>query len=218
MSYLTDDQSLYAFKNTIVQITPDLPCVMSGSDTISFSISNYIASTAPTWATIDSTSGILSITAPEVAKDTEFDFYISSSISSYPNPVQKLIKLTIVSWSVMNWKKCSTTNGLICEVWNTGYSLSSGAWNIIQSSETAKDISKVSASVTIVTGGCVAFASILNTSSIASLWLTINQLQVFLLLLLTKAYIPKDIQEVIKGSDFALNIHKEYSSLKYILF
>ena len=53
----------------------------------------------------------------------------------------------------------------------------------------------------------------MNTSSIASLWMIVNQLQIFFLLLLSRAFIPDDIQTIIKGSDFALNIYS-YIPLK----
>ena len=43
--------------------------------------------------------------------------------------------------------------------------------------------------------------------------MTINQLQLFFLLLLTRAYIPSYVQVIIKGWDFASNIY-EYIPLK----
>ena len=48
--------------------------------------------------------------------------------------------------------------------------------------------------------------SLLNLSSMASLWGMINQAQIFLLLLLTRAYIPLDLQNIITGAKFTLNI------------
>ena len=55
----------------------------------------------------------------------------------------------------------------------------------------------------------------MNTSSVASLWMMVNQLQIFFLLLLSRAFIPDDIQTIIKGSDFASNIYS-YIPLKKI--
>ena len=52
-----------------------------------------------------------------------------------------------------------------------------------------------------------AIASLMNTASLASFWMTKNQLQAFFLLLLTGAFIPNDIQAVIQESDFTLNCH-----------
>ena len=46
----------------------------------------------------------------------------------------------------------------------------------------------------------------MNTASTASLWSIINQVQLLMLLLLTRAFIPLDIQNVILGFEFTLNI------------
>ena len=48
-------------------------------------------------------------------------------------------------------------------------------------------------------------SSLLNVSSGSSFWLLINEVQLFFLLLLTRAYIPDDVKLVITGLKFALN-------------
>ena len=48
--------------------------------------------------------------------------------------------------------------------------------------------------------------SIINSTSITSLWTVINQIQLLFLLLLTRAFIPIDIQNVITGGEFSLDI------------
>ena len=58
-----------------------------------------------------------------------------------------------------------------------------------------------------------AIASLMNTTSLASFWMTKNQLQAFFLLLLTEAFILNDIQDVVQGSDFVLNCY-EYIPLR----
>ena len=97
VSYLTADQTINVMENSAAQIQPDLPCSISGSTSITFSTANYMASTVPSWIAINSVSGILSINAPEVSLDTEYDFYINSAVSGVSIPVQKLIKLIITS-------------------------------------------------------------------------------------------------------------------------
>ena len=49
--------------------------------------------------------------------------------------------------------------------------------------------------------------SLLNTSSLASLWSMINQLQMYMILFLTHSFIPENIQLVIKGYKFSINIY-----------
>ena len=214
VNYLTADQTIYVMENSATQILPDLPCSFSGSTSISFSTANYMTSTVPSWVAIDSGSGVLSINAPEVSMDTEYDFYINSTVSGVSNPIQKLIMLTITNCAAKNWKKCINTNSLTCDSCVSGYALTSGMWNIPTVSETAKALSKTTTSAVITITGIVVLTSIINTTSIANLWMTINQLQLFLLLLLTRAYIPKDVQVLIEGFDFASNIYEYFSIYK----
>ena len=51
----------------------------------------------------------------------------------------------------------------------------------------------------------VVLGSIMDISSIANLWLMINQNQMFFLLILTRAFIPNNIVVVITGLDFTIN-------------
>ena len=149
-----------------------------------------MASTVPTWVAIDSVSGILSINAPEVSLDTEYDFYINSAVSGVSSPIQKLIKLIITNWAAKNWKKCISTNSLTCETCLSGYVLASGMWDISKTttsqssqttSETAIALSKTTMPAVVGISWIVVSTSIINTNSIASLWMTINQLQLFIL-------------------------------------
>ena len=131
--------------------------------------------------------------------------------------IQKLIKITVLNWSVLNWKSCSSTSNLIWVTWNSGYILSNGAWtnsstsskqqNTNTASETSKELNTVTTSLVTTTTACITFTSFLNSSSITSLWLIVGQLQLFFLLLLTNAYIPIDVKEIITGPKFALNIY-----------
>ena len=49
--------------------------------------------------------------------------------------------------------------------------------------------------------------SALNSKSIIHIWSIINQVQLFFLLLLTRAYIPNDVKNIIVGIKFVLNFH-----------
>ena len=226
VNFLASDQSFSVVECIISNIIPELPCSISGSTSISFSISNYIAS-APSWVTIDSGSGLLTISAPDVASDTEFIFYINSIVSGVSNPIQKIIKLTILNWNPSNCQKWLSTSSSTCEVWSPNYYLDSGvcklqsasssSQNEIPISKTSQALSKSTTSAVFAITGVVAITSLINTASIASLWMTINQLQLFFLLLLVRAFIPKDIEAVIKGSDFASNIY-EYFPVKQFNF
>ena len=95
-------QSISVVEDNTVAITPDLSCSFSGSTSIAYSTSNYGSSAVPSWVSIDSDTGVLAISAPSVDADTEFDFYVSSSVSGLSSPVMKLIKLTLANCQVQN--------------------------------------------------------------------------------------------------------------------
>ena len=181
-----------------------------------------MTSTVPSWTAIDSVSGILSINAPEVSLDTEYDIYINSAVSGVSNPVQKLIKIINTNCTVKNWKKCISTSTLTCETCLSGYVLSSGMWDIsktttsqssqssqssqtttsqssqITTSETVKALSQTLTSAVMATTGIVVMTSMINTASIANLWMTINQLQLFIFVILNKIYFNSFFRILIK--------------------
>ena len=146
------------------QVIPDLTCSASGSTSISFTTSNYMSSTAPAWIVIDSSTGMLNVTAPTVSTDTEFDFYIDSNIAGISQPIKKLIKINILDCKATNWNKCNSTNNSVWEVWSSGYTLSSGSWTLQSvnqttnvtsnvTTEAAKKVSTAAASVGATTMG-----------------------------------------------------------------
>ena len=100
---------------------PDLSCSFSGSTSITFSIADYNTQ-APSWVTINSSSGQLSISSPSVSADTTFSFYINSAVASVSAPVQKLISMTVLNWAVEFCISCSSSPS-ICSIWSTGYNL-----------------------------------------------------------------------------------------------
>ena len=191
INFMTSDLSISVVENNTVLKTPDLPWLLSGSTPISFGLSNYFGSTVPSWITIDPSSGDLTIIAPSVSIDTEFDFYIDSNVSGVTGSIQKLIKLTILDWVSSNWNRCSSTSNTIWELCSTGYILTSGSWNPSNNSSNSSssqglqnnsssslvhiskaiDIMIVSIVSTVV--GWVVIAGFMNSSSIAALWMTI---------------------------------------------
>ena len=187
VNFQTNSQSISVIENTIAKTTPDVSWSVSGTTSMTYSVANYLTA-APSWVAINSVTSELTITAPDVDKDTEYYFYINSMITGITNPIQKLIKLSILNWIASNWQKCTTTNNSIWTAWTSGYNLSSGLWSIQNSSqpqnstsasEPAKALSTTTISVEAAVLGCVVFTSILNASSISSFWMTINQLQIF---------------------------------------
>ena len=72
-------------------------------------------------------------------------------------------------------------------------------------SQTAKVLSISVMSIVAIVLITSTISSMLNSLSSSSIWSLINQVQLFFLLLLTRAYIPDDVKLVITGFKFALN-------------
>ena len=72
-------------------------------------------------------------------------------------------------------------------------------------SQTAKTLSITVQSIVGITMVFSVITSMLNVSSGSGIWLLINEVQLFFLLLLARAYIPDDVKLVITGFKFALN-------------
>ena len=56
--------------------------------------------------------------------------------------------------------------------------------------------------------------SVFNTSSLSSLWAMMNQVQLYFLLFLTRAFIPLDIETVITGNTVTLNLPQYFDFQK----
>ena len=120
--FQTTAQSFSVLSSSTSQLLPSLPCTTSGSTSISFSLPS-----APSFISIDPATGLLSITAPEVSSDTDFSFYIESTISGVTDPINKLMKITVLKWEALNWLKCveTKTNWEKCK---DGYKKNGDGW------------------------------------------------------------------------------------------
>ena len=125
-------------------------------------------------------------------------------MSSVTGLIQKLIKLTILDCISSNCSKWTATSATTWELCNSGYILNLGVWdpqnsssNPAQSSSTnssssqnstilSEEASKISQDLSIaikvivgLIALIVALTSLFNVSNMASLWMLINQLQLF---------------------------------------
>ena len=214
-------QSFSVSESTTSTQTPNLSCSFSGSTSITFSLSSYNGGVVPSFVSIDSATGVLSISAPSVSSSTTYSFNIDSTISGMSGPVQKIINLTVNKCTPSNCQVCTVTDSTICTTCNSGYNLSSGSWNMVvtqpaqQNTQSAQQETKISdlAKLLSTTNQFVIGATILiwvvssftNLSSMASLWSIINQMQLLFFLFLTGAFIPKDVEEIITGLTICLN-------------
>ena len=207
----TDTQALSVSESTTSTQTPNLSCSFSGSTSIIYSLSSYNGAKIPSFVSINSATGVLTIAAPSISIPTTYSFYIVSTIQGVTDPFQKIINLTINKCTASNCRICSAANSAVCSSCNSGYSLNSGSCTL-NVSETAEALSTSSQAVI----GAVALfsigSSLTNLSSMASLWSIINQMQIFFLLFLTGAFIPKDIESIITGLKICLNPFSYFQS------
>ena len=74
--------------------TINIPCVSGGSTTVVYSISNYGAEAAPSWISIDSSTGVLTISSASIAANQVFNFYVNSAFSLPSTTAQTVVSLT----------------------------------------------------------------------------------------------------------------------------
>ena len=148
----------------------------------------------------------MKISAPSVSVDTTYIFYVISKVSGVTNSIQKLVKLTVSNCQAENCQIWSSSSTSVWTDWNNGYSLRSGNWVKNTASEISQGLRFTNVLIIGIIFVIVAMMSLLNLSSMTSLWGMANQAQIFLLLLLTRAYIPIDLQNIITSTKFELNI------------
>ena len=203
--YQTSDLILSVTEGNTLITSPDLPCSNSATISILYSLGGYNGTQAPNWIKIDSITGQLTISAPDVSSDTKYYFYVNSNISGISYTVQKLIKLTVLNWGVQNCKTWLNNNSAYWNEWNSDYDLNNGKWTITSRLEISKGLSIATISMIGAAWLSIIITSAINSSSMASVWLIVNQVQLLFLLFLTRAFIPNSVENVISGFKFALN-------------
>ena len=157
--FQVNSQTISVYELTTSIQTPNLSCSFSGSTTITYSLSSYNGSIAPSFVSINSTTGFLTITAPCVTSSTDYSFSILSTVSGVTDPVQNIINLTV--------KKCTT-----------------GCCSTSKSEITESEVAKsLSITTQIVIAATVLFSvgiSFTNLSLLATLWSAINQMQILI--------------------------------------
>ena len=201
--FQTDLQSFSISENNEVVLNPDLPC-SSSSYPIAYSIGSYSGGSISSFVTVNSSSGVMKVSSPNITDTTTYLFSINSNITGISNFVQKPISLIVNKWTVNHCKQWNSTDITYWNVWKSDYISDSGVWYYNRPSSTAQGIS-ITTQAILGTAAILTFASgFVNASSISGFWSMVNQLQLFFLLLITGSFVPKDIETVITGVDFDL--------------
>ena len=137
---------------------------------------------------------------------------IRSSSSKSPSLWIKEVNIQIVAWSIPFCSTCQPDNASLWSVWASGYTVyynslgqNSGWVNSNNSYSKSSEISDLEQSSTVTNSvvGAVAGVTVVfsfwNMSNLQGIWITMNQFQLILLLLLTNSNIPKAIINYLTG-------------------
>ena len=80
-----------------MSVTPDLTCSKTGTTTITYGLSAYLSNVIPSWVSLNSSTGLLTIAAPSVTADTTYPFYVTSNYSGAVSLVLKLTQVTVLN-------------------------------------------------------------------------------------------------------------------------
>ena len=152
----------------------DLTWSLSGLTAISHILISDPSSPPPSWVTLDASTGVVSLTTPNVTAATPFQFYVQSKVDGDSNTYVKLIKLTVAAYV---YTKKQPTDEVNAAIYLTQAVMAIGA---------VLSISK----------------AVLSFSSPQSMWMICNQFQLLLLLPLTNAFIPEDVVNYFTGNHF----------------
>ena len=206
VSFNNTEIDLNLSSNTQNYIDVELTCSVSNNTSISYSIvkndsdveiSNLIAY-------IDLDKSQIVINAPLYNVATTLNYRIKSSYPSYTS--YRNLNITVQACGVSNCAKCSSNNINQCSECDSGYELSNYKCN-----RKSRGLQKIIliAQITVGIGvGSSLGVSLAKQSSPQSTFSIFNQLQIILLLPLTRVYLPYDVIEFIKGMNFVtLTLH-----------
>ena len=126
----TEMENFSVSESTTSTQTPNLSCSFSGSTSITYSLSSYNSVAIPSFVSINSVTGILSIIAPSVSSSTTYSFYIDSTAAGISGPIQKIINLIVTKCTASNWQICTINDSTVWATCSPGFNLSLGSWNL----------------------------------------------------------------------------------------
>ena len=221
-------------QNETTNIPIDLSCSISGSTNINYSLIASSTSSIPTWISFDTENRNLIANTTNISYGTTINFIIKSTSSS---PIwDKIINLKVIDWNVTNWHTWEANSSTSCKVWVNGYNISQDSstvnkiWvkettstsNSTTSSTATSKASVVTQSVVGAAAGASMIFSFWNLSTPQGLWITMNQFQLILLLLLTNSHIPKSIVDYLSGlkaTTWSMNFipFKDIPGIKWVI-
>jgi hypothetical protein len=209
---LDDEEYLELYHGKVVKIPLKKSYSESGSTPIVYSL----GATSPSWASIDSSSGVLTVDTSQITIEMIYSVQVEIAVSVSTWTQMKTVKLRSLNWENLDKKgigclDCQYINVTKCGDCIYGYEVSEpqGIWVEAEPTAAAKAAQAASQALGgagIMAGGAI---SLMTLSSPLAIWLIANQLQLLMLLLLTGAYLPPSIIALFTGSSyltFSLNL------------
>ena len=139
--------------NTNYSINTYFSWVTSAMKTVTVQFSNDgSGNPSPSWGTIDLASNVLSFNVPYVSSDTSYTFTLNVQPDELPGISYLVsVKLNVVSWKVSNCNIWQSSDDDKWQVWNTGYTLSSYAWNSSTTSSSQSSTTSTTSATTSAT-------------------------------------------------------------------
>ena len=213
--FKTSESFLSLTENNYYELSIVVSCTISGLTSISYSLGSYNGEIVPSWVAINSTAYLV-FTTPRLTSTTDYSFYVNSYVASAALPIQKLVTLRVNVCSASNCSKWKSNDYTMWEIWALNYTLSQGNWVATPSqNKMSNTVYVLGISIKWAVAASIIWVIISNlnsTSTLSSIWNIIGQLQLFYFILLTKAYFPDDIINLIAGSNYILLL---YNSIQF---
>ena len=125
MYYPTYPQSFSVVANNAYSLSLLLPCSPSSTTSISYSLATYNSGQIPSFVSVNTTTGILTLSATTEQSTT---FLVNSAVTSVTIAIPKVVSVTVKKCTVDNWQTWSSSSTNICTLWNSGYLLYNSIW------------------------------------------------------------------------------------------
>ena len=187
------------------KVSANLTCLSSGSTAITYTFSSIYGNTVPSWGIINSTSNTLVFTPPTVIQDTTYNFTIATYVSGNVNTYYQSVFIQVDACLVSNWYVWVSGDTSKWSQWKSGYQVyfNDSSWVVSTVSSVAEASTVLTVALTSIGMASVISTSIISLTSPQGIWISINEFQLLLLLLLTGSYFPSNIIYYLNGVSFS---------------
>jgi hypothetical protein len=121
--YFSSAQTMTVTEKEDFAISPQVTCSTTGV-AVNYALSPYNSEPVPSWVTIDSSTGVLTGTAPEVDSSTSYSMYIDSTSSEFTGASKKILIIQVKPEEPSNFGEFIITATTILTIVGISISLS----------------------------------------------------------------------------------------------